>query len=172
MTRLSLAVAALLICAAPAAFAEAPDLKTPAPVIYLSDNLDEPDGLGYCIDTLGRGLSDKLQIHSCKPQGGDVQFRYDVEAMRIESVAFPGLCLTLPADGAAIGFGLLDCSEGEDQKVTLDRTTGTLHPASDATLCLGSGEASRQAGPFLSRDLVLTACADVARELKTWTVLE
>ena len=49
-----------------------PELQTPAPVIYLADNLDEQDKLGWCIDTVGQGLSDRLHAHSCKPHGGDV----------------------------------------------------------------------------------------------------
>lgn len=49
----------------------------------LSDNLDEPNGYGFCIDTYGRGQSDLLQTHSCKPHeanddggGSDVRFKY------------------------------------------------------------------------------------------------
>ena len=34
-----------------------PELQTPEPVIYLADNIDEKDNLGWCIDTLGRGWS-------------------------------------------------------------------------------------------------------------------
>ena len=64
------------VTAANVAFADPPDMKSPTPVIHLADNLDEADNLGWCIDTFGRGLSDRLNAHSCKPQGGDVQFRY------------------------------------------------------------------------------------------------
>jgi len=59
-----------------------PELQTPEPVIYLADNIDEKDNLGWCIDTLGRGWSEQLQTHSCKPQGGDVQFFYNKETRR------------------------------------------------------------------------------------------
>ena len=45
--------------------AEPPILQTPAPVIFLADNLDEPDHLGFCIDTVGRGKSDRIHVHSC-----------------------------------------------------------------------------------------------------------
>ena len=37
--------------------ADPPAIRTPAPVIYLADNLDEQDKLGWCIDTKGRGFS-------------------------------------------------------------------------------------------------------------------
>ncbi|NRB29925.1 MAG: hypothetical protein HRU27_04945, partial [Rhizobiaceae bacterium] len=65
------------------ALAADPDLKTPSPVIYLADNLDEKDNLGWCIDTVGRGLSDRLHAHSCKPRGGDVQFKFDAQTGQI-----------------------------------------------------------------------------------------
>jgi hypothetical protein len=55
---------------------EPPEVKTPAPVIFLADNLNEPEKLGWCIDTKGRGFSEVLHAHSCKPHGGDVQFLF------------------------------------------------------------------------------------------------
>ena len=54
-----------------AAYSEAPNIQTPSPVLYLANNLDEPDQLGYCLDTVGRGQSDRAHVHSCKPRGGD-----------------------------------------------------------------------------------------------------
>ena len=61
---------ALGVCLVGPAYAAPPDVKTPTPMIYLADNLDEKDGLEWCIDTVGRGLSDRLHAHSCKPRGG------------------------------------------------------------------------------------------------------
>ena len=69
-----------------------PQIRTPLPVIYLEDNLDEKDNLGYCIDTVGRGFAEKLHAHSCKPRGGDVQFKYDNDEKRIQSATFEGKC--------------------------------------------------------------------------------
>ena len=84
-----------------------PELQTPEPVIYLADNIDEKDELGWCIDTLGRGWSEQLQTHSCKPQGGDVQFSYNKETRQIASVEFPGKCATLHESAAAgVSFDL------------------------------------------------------------------
>ena len=61
--------AALLVGAlAPATMASEANIKTPSPVIHLKDNLDETDGLGWCIDTVGRGYAETLHAHSCKPQ--------------------------------------------------------------------------------------------------------
>ena len=74
---------------------KSPILQTPSPVIYLADNLDEQDQLGYCIDTRGRGFNEKLHAHSCKPRGGDVQFLYKKETLQICSVAFPGYCIEM-----------------------------------------------------------------------------
>lgn len=91
--------------------AETPNLQTPEPVIYLSDNLDEKDKLGWCIDTEGRGFSEQLHAHSCKPQDGDVQFYYSKETKKIISATYTAKCATLlsPAtDG--ISLGLVDCS--------------------------------------------------------------
>ena len=48
-----------------------PNIQSPNPIIYLADNLDEQDRLGYCIDTDGKDFSDSLQVHSCKPNGDD-----------------------------------------------------------------------------------------------------
>ena len=107
-------VALLLLLGLPAAaYAAPPDLRTPAPVIYLADNLDEQDGLGWCIDTRGRGFSDRLHAHSCKPRGGDVQFRYDEAARRIASATFAGKCAALlaPAAAGAERHGLLPIAQ-------------------------------------------------------------
>ena len=155
-----------------AVLAGSPVLKTPGPVIYLSDNLDEADGLGWCIDTLGRGYAEDLQAHSCKPQGGDVQFQFLPDTQQIQSVAFPEKCMTLVnPDRDNIPFGLTDCDGATDaQRFAMDGGTSEIHPASDPQLCVSVGANSRQAGPFMSRDLVLTSCADTANELKTWSV--
>ena len=41
-----------------------PQIRTPLPVIYLEDNLDEKDDHGYCIDTVGRGFAKNyMHIH-------------------------------------------------------------------------------------------------------------
>ena len=58
------AVFLLMLCSPMAAYSAPPDLKTPTPVIYLADNLDEQDNLGFCIDTVGRGFAERLHAHS------------------------------------------------------------------------------------------------------------
>ena len=165
--------ALLLTLGLPAsALAAPPDLKTPAPVIYLADNLDEQDRLGWCIDTRGRGFSDRLHAHSCKPRGGDVQFRYDEAARRIASATFQGKCAELLAPAAAgVTLGLLDCAkDAKGQVFDYDGASMEFRPGADPTLCLVAGAASRSAGPFMSRDLALAPCASTGAKLKQWRI--
>ena len=154
------------------ASAEPPNIQTPAPVIYLSDNLDEADGLGWCIDTMGRGFGENLHAHSCKPRGGDVQFSYDAASGQITSVPFEGKCMELIApEDTKIAFGLRDCSSGRaSQQFKFDPASGQITPAHHPQSCVSAGATSRRAGPFMSRDLLLSPCAQVAAELSTWVV--
>ncbi len=166
-------LALLLLLGLPAAsYAAPPDLKTPAPVIYLADNLDEQDGLGWCIDTRGRGFSDRLHTHSCKPRGGDVQFRYEEAARRIASATFSGKCAALLAPAAAgVTLGLLDCAkDATGQVFDYDAASMEFRPGADRTLCLVAGAASRSAGPFMSRDLALAPCASTDAKFKQWRI--
>ena len=45
-----------------------PNVPTEAPYIVLNENLDEPNGYGFCLDTYGPGQSELMQTHSCKPK--------------------------------------------------------------------------------------------------------
>jgi len=152
--------------------AATPELQTPAPVIYLADNIDEKDELGWCIDTLGRGWSEQLQTHSCKPQGGDVQFSYNKETRQIESVEFQGKCATLHETAAAgVSFDLLDCSATSAAQLFIYNTeTLEFMPEGDRSLCIAAGAESRSAGPFMSRVLELAPCASTDASLKQWVV--
>jgi hypothetical protein len=149
-----------------------PELQTPEPVIYLADNLDEQDNLGWCIDTLGRGWSEQLQTHSCKPQGGDVQFSYIKETRQIASVEFPGKCATLHETAAAgVSFDLLDCSStSAEQLFTYNAETSEFMPEGDHSLCIAAGAGSQSAGPFMSRILELAPCASTDAKLKQWVI--
>ncbi|MEO1115019.1 MAG: ricin-type beta-trefoil lectin domain protein [Pseudomonadota bacterium] len=164
-------ILATLILSLPSpVLAEAPDLKTPAPVIYLADNLDEADDLGWCIDTLGRGFGENLHAHSCKPRGGDVQFTFDAASGQIRSVAFKGKCMELIApDDPKIAFGLRDCADGKTEQVfAFDATSGHITPGSQPGDCVAAGAASRAAGPFMSRDLILVTCETADPSVITW----
>lgn len=151
-------------------WAEAPNLKTPAPVIYLADNLDEKDQLGWCIDTLGRGFAERLQAHSCKPQGGDVQFSFDADTGTIASVAYEGYCMAHAPD-AQTTFALTSCdAAAANQRFDFDPQAGTLHPTESPAHCVSVGYASRSAGPFMSRTLDLTDCEATDKALKEWVI--
>ena len=154
--------------------ASVPNIKTPAPMIYLEDNLDEKDQLGYCIDTKGRGFGEKLHAHSCKPRGGDVQFRYDSENERIESETFNNKCVEIigsPEDGSKLG--LLDCVDGSiNQSFNYDSELLELRSKSDSRLCLAVGRASRKAGPFMARKLRKYYCNEVSEQYKRWLIVD
>ncbi len=150
--------------------ADSPDLQTPEPVIYLSDNLDEPDHLGWCLDTVGRGFSEHLHAHSCKPQGGNVQFSYNETTQQIVSATYTGKCATLlapAADGGALG--LVDCSPTSLLQVfTYRKENAEFRPVDDDSLCLVVGTTSRAAGPYMSRSLQLAPCASTEAKYKQW----
>ncbi len=166
-----LSSAALVLLAAPA-IAEEPNLQTPAPVIYLSDNLDEIDRLGWCIDTLGRGFAANLQAHSCKPQGGDVQFMLDRETKQIRSVAFPDYCMEHVPNADPV-FALNTCDADEPrQSFIYDVENQSISPADDEDLCVAVGAQSREAGPFMSRPLLMAQCAATDPAMREWTVLD
>lgn len=148
------------------AFAESPDLRTPSPVIFLADNLDEADQLGWCIDTVGRGFAESLHAHSCKPRGGDVQFSYDSEAMQISSFPYRGKCMELVSLQEPLG--LLDCADKAAQRFEFADENGRIHPDDRPDLCLTVGEASRSAGPYMSRGLGFQTCEDGLAERQIW----
>ena len=158
-----------------AAVAEPPVLQSGTPVIYLSDNLDERDKLGWCIDTRGRGFAETLQAHSCKPAGHgdmDTQFSYDAESGQIRSVPYAGKCMTLSdPENRAVPFGLLDCVSGEaSQKFVYDSRSMEIRIDSDTSKCVVVAPDSRGAGPFMSRDLILANCGSVEEKFRQWIV--
>ncbi len=164
--------ALLLLGPGSAVYAEPPDLRTPAPVIYLTDNLDEQDRLGWCIDTVGRGFGERLHAHSCKPRGGDVQFRYEKASRRIASATFSGKCATLLALAAAgVSLGLVDCAKDVPGQVfDYDTRAMEFRPGADRTLCLVVGASARSAGPYMSRSLVLAPCASTEAKFRQWRI--
>lgn len=158
---------AIGVSAAGWAVAEEAQVQTPAPVIHLKDNADEPQGLGWCLDTVGRGFSDRVHLHSCKPQGGDVQFGYDEESGLLRSEAFPDQCVSLDRTV----FSLTRCESGrESQRFVYNRSDYSLRPASATGQCLFADERITSAGPFHSRALLLGNCQMLDAERKEWIV--
>ena len=167
-------IAALLVFPA-IAHADGLALQNTGPIIYLADNLDEQDNLGYCIDTQDRGQTEGIQLHSCRPDTGsspdkDVLFSLNEETGRIEHAEFTGFCLTVNEAGAEAALGLLSCNDSDAQQFTFDARSGEIHPGGDPETCLVSSTESKTTGPFMSRPLLVAACADSAAELKTFTV--
>ena len=155
-------------------FAEPPVLQVPTPVIYLADNLDEKDKLGWCIDTLGNGFAENLHAHSCKPSGGDVQFTYDAESLHIVSVEFSDKCVTLNENPEReTDFALLDCLTGDaNQSFTYDDDALLFHPEENDSYCIAVGDASQSAGPYMSRALELVTCEESPLEQQQWIIKE
>jgi len=153
-----------------------PQLKSASPVIYLADNLDEKDELGWCIDTRGRGFAETLHAHSCKPDRGsaaDTQFAYSPDKGEIRSVPFENKCMTLEgASNTDVPFTLVDCvADNPAQKFSYDKATMELRPSNEASLCVVVADSSASAGPFMSRLLMLAECQSVEEKYKQWIIV-
>ena len=154
--------------------AGSPNLQTPSPVIYLADNLDEEKNLGYCLDTRGRGFSERMHAHSCKPRGGDVQFIYQRESSQIRSATFDGKCIVVLGEAkAGSKFGLVDCSNKDKlQNFEYVEATSEFRSSMNKSLCVSVGKESRRAGPFMARYLRLSICQSTQPKYKQWLILE
>ena len=154
--------------------AEAPTIQTQGPVIHLADNLGEEAMLGWCIDTEGRGVSDQLHAHSCKPTGDDVLFTFTAESGLIQSATYTDMCMAYNApENAENPFGLIACdATDEAQLFAYDDTSMELSLASDPSQCVTVAPTIDDAGPFQSRDLILSACAELDPAFKQWVIQE
>lgn len=150
-----------------------PVVQTPAPLIHLADNLDEPDKLGWCIDTQGIGFNEALHTHSCKPDGGDVQFYYNVETGQICSAEYIGFCLEMsggPMPGMSLSL-MEDKTDSFEQKFIYDVESGEFSPEWDSSLCLAAGATSANAGIYMSRTLTLELSSVTDKSLKQWVIV-
>jgi len=150
----------------------APNIQSPEPIIYLADNLDEQDKLGYCIDTKNRGFNDSLHVHSCKPNGDDVLFYYDEETQQICSATYPGFSAAMiggPKIGMTISLVNSD-PQSSEQKFIYNKESGEFSPKEDPNLCLAAGSESDDAGPYMSRALSLQPSESTDKRLKTWII--
>lgn len=149
-----------------------PNMPSPPPVIFLTDNLDEKDKFGWCVDTKGRGFAEQLHVHSCKPTGEDVLFSYDAVSGQIRSATYANKCAQLVGEDAKAPFGLLDCNvDNPAQRFNYTVETSEFHPRGQKDQCIVVGENTRPAGPFLARDLLVAPCKDIESSLKRWTIL-
>lgn len=160
----------------PDAATNPPTIPSTRPVIHLADNLDEADGAGWCIDTVGRGLGNQLHAHSCKPSPDDedVRYRYDAASGHIRAVVYDGLCAELvDLSDPSRPLGLLDCdATKEAQRFEYSAATGEFTLGADPSMCIAVGRSSRQAGRYMARDLTVEACASVDPSFKTWVILD
>lgn len=154
--------------------ASPPDLRTPPPVIYLADNLEEPKQLGWCIDTVGRGESDHLHAHSCKPgTGDDVRFSYDRASGLIRSVPYNSQCAEYSdPENETVPFGLVDCdAENPAQQFDYAPESMEIRYRNAPNLCMTVAAIAQQAGPFVSRALKMETCNGVENKYKQWQIL-
>ena len=160
--------------------ANTPIIQTNPPFIILNNNLDEKDKLGWCIDTKGRGFTEELHAHSCKPTNkdasfvfdDDVLFRYDKASGQIRSATYANKCAQILAEGAKVDFGLLDCDgQNSNQQFEYNADTFEFHPRGKGDDCIAVGEASAAAGPYMSRALALVSCESKTPALKQWTIV-
>ncbi len=150
----------------------APVIQTPEPLIYLADNLDEQDKLGWFIDTQGIGFNETLHAHSCKPTGGDVQFYYNEETRQICSAEYLDFCIQMtggPVEGMTLSLVASD-SDSPEQQFNYDMDSGEFRPVGDDALCLAVGSTSAAAGIYMSRSLSLAAVTTTDEILKKWVI--
>ena len=151
----------------------APVIQTPAPLIHLADNIDEQDELGWCIDTVGRDFNENLHTHSCKPDGGDVQFYYNEETNQICSAEYVDFCVEMtggPVEGMTLS--LVDSEpDSSEQKFIYDDESGEFRPDGDNSLCHAAGATSAIAGIYMSRTLTLELVSDTDISLKKWVIV-
>lgn len=158
------------------ASAEPPMLKASGPIIYLADNLDEENRLGWCIDTIGPGFSEILHSRACSADDGNVEgrdfsFTYDSAAGRITAVSFDGKCVTANTEGTGSAVGLHDCqSENPAQMFLYDADEMTFHPGGNENICMTAASKSMDHGMVQSRALALRACNEVDAPLRQWLI--
>ncbi len=162
------------------ASAAKPNVPTDVPYIVLNENLDEPNGYGFCLDTYGPGQSELMQTHSCKPKtdqgtprndpGHDVRFQYNAETKKISSYAFEGQCMQVLIATGKSEFALLDCSDHPHQHFVYNETDKTIRLDIDQNYCVVVDSETQKAGPWVKRALKLAECSKTESVLKQWLV--
>lgn len=156
--------------------AEPPTLRASGPIIYLADNLDEENGLGWCFDTIGPGLSEVIHARACSADDGDVEgrdfsFSYDQVSGRISAETFDGKCVTANTQGTGPAVGLYDCDPANAaQTFIYDAEKMTLHPGGDASICITAAAQSVDHGMLESRALAVEECNAVNATLREWLI--
>ncbi len=153
-------------------FAQTPTIQTEGPIIHLAENLDEAEMLGWCIDTEGRGQSEQLHAHSCKPTGDDVLFSYLPDSNMIQSATYDDVCMAYNApEDAENPFGLIACDPADEaQTFVYDEASMEIRLGTDGTHCVTVSQTIDNAGPYQSRDLLLAACDTLEPSFKQWVI--
>lgn len=154
-----------------------------SPSVSFTDNLDEPNDFGFCIDIQGFNANincaGTLQAHSCKEAGDDTQFEFKNNALR--AVTFNANCDAAVREGGddracvqVVGdivegatLTLRECDGSPEQ--TFEFIDGELRIGSDG-MCIVASTVLRQAGRFVARALFLSSCEETAAEFKVFTI--
>lgn len=89
--------------------------------------------------------------------------------MRVESVAYPGVCMQVLISRYATAFTLLECSDHIRQKFVYSPEDKTLAMEEDRAMCVSVVSSTVEAGPWSRRELALTSCDETEDALKQWT---
>ena len=180
-TTFKILILSLYVCFIGSVLADVPNVPTEAPYIVLDDNLDEPNGYGFCLDTMGAGQSELMHVHSCKPKtpkdsprnhrSHDVRFKYDSVTKQIRSYAYEGQCVQVILPKGSSEFGLLDCSEHTHQKFIYNQTEKTFRLESNPDECVAVDSKTVKAGPWVKRTLKLAKCNQTELALKQWLIV-
>ena len=132
------------------------------------------------MDTYGRGQTDLMQTHTCKPanegaardsSGHDTRFDYNTETQQVMSYAFQGYCMQALIASDVTVFALLECSDHPRQKFAYNAQDKTIRLAEDQNRCVTVASETVPAGPWVKRPLQLETCDEVDNSLKQWRVV-
>jgi hypothetical protein len=162
-----------------------------ADYLKLSDNLEEPQNLGFCIDILGPSwalnCSLPLHVHSCKPSSEeprDMLFELDGNLVRSDRYSASceyvsnttentGCVTVMDASMGDMPLGsvmMADCADLPTQQFVYNDTTEAIHLIANDTLCLSAGNESSAAGPvYVKRSLTMVPCGSNSI-LEAWSM--
>ncbi|CAM2905991.1 ricin-type beta-trefoil lectin domain protein [Vibrio rarus] len=178
----NISLLSLFIFAAGHISAKELNIPTQAPYIALSLNLDEPNGYGFCLDTFGRGYSELMHTHTCKPpskdknaprndSSNDARFEYDTKTKQIRSYAYENQCMQVLLATGKTEFALLECNDHPHQKFDYNTEDKTIRLDVDQNRCVSIDTKTIKAGPWVKRTLKLTECDKTEDSLKQWDIV-
>lgn len=156
--------------------AEPPVLSATGPLIALADSLDQEQPVGWCIDTIGPGINEKLHTRDCSPdedvETRDFSFTFDAVSGRIASATFANKCISVKEDDNKSSLRLFDCDSGDLAQVfKYNSEEMTFHPGASNSICLTVAKMSMDHGRFQSRPIALEECVVVDEKLRQWLII-